>query len=241
MVLDIIRPGDKIDIRLLYQNNGKTYKSSVFDFLEDNLMEIAMPTEKGKMVLFNVDVECQLFFYTSKGLYTCDACVEKRYKKNDFFLLGVRLNGRLKKYQQREFFRIDSMVDLVYYSAPKEVLELRTVEEYLHMIESPKYHLEKQVAVTKDISGGGIRFTAKKPLEIGSYILTVIHLSNNKIDKIFYLPGEIVFCESISEEDTQENWLIRVKWIFHDLKDRDLIVKFVFEEDRAKRKKESGW
>ena len=31
---EFARPGDKIDITYLHQNNGKVYKSSVFDYLE---------------------------------------------------------------------------------------------------------------------------------------------------------------------------------------------------------------
>ena len=58
---DLIQPGDRIDIQLVYQverqQNGedievKLYKSKVCDWLSDINMEILMPTESGKMVLF---------------------------------------------------------------------------------------------------------------------------------------------------------------------------------------------
>ena len=62
MVLsDLINPGDKIDIQLTYQLEQskmgqdvevKIYKSSVFDFVSDTEIEITMPTEGSKVVLF---------------------------------------------------------------------------------------------------------------------------------------------------------------------------------------------
>ena len=90
-ITDFARPGDKIDITYLHQNNGKVYKSSVFDFLGENVMEIGMPTEGGKMVLFQVGFECSMFFYTQKGMYTCEAKVLDRYKKDGFYMMSVKI------------------------------------------------------------------------------------------------------------------------------------------------------
>ena len=56
-VSDIIRIGDKIDIRVLQEVEQaektdvtvKTYKSKVLDFRSNGNMEIAMPMEAGKL------------------------------------------------------------------------------------------------------------------------------------------------------------------------------------------------
>ena len=58
-VSDIIRIGDKIDIRVLQEVEQaektdvtvKTYKSKVLDFCSNGNMEIAMPMEAGKLVM----------------------------------------------------------------------------------------------------------------------------------------------------------------------------------------------
>ena len=119
-VSDYITPGDKIDICYLHQNNGKTYKSSVFDFLSENEIELGMPTDGGKMVMFNVGFECQFYFYTSKGLYTCEAVVTNRYKKDGFILMSAKIRTGLKKFQRREFYRLDCLIDFAYYKISKE-------------------------------------------------------------------------------------------------------------------------
>ena len=237
-VSDYITPGDKIDICYLHQNNGKTYKSSVFDFLSDNEIEMGMPTDGGKMVMFNVGFECQFYFYTSKGLYTCEAVVTNRYKKDGFILMSAKLRTGLKKFQRREFFRLECLVDFAYYPISDKVAALETTEELFEEITNPEYIDKKRLARTKDISGGGMRFTTAEKIEIGSKILSVLRLSNDKIDQMFYLVTEVISCDPV--ENMPELWVCRSKYDFKNIKDRDLIIRYVFEEDRMKRKKENG-
>lgn len=237
-IADYVKPGDKIDINFLHQNNGKTYKSSVFDFIDDNELEINMPTDEGKMVMFSVGFECQFYFYTNKGLYTCEAVITNRYKKDNFYLLSVRIKTVLKKFQRREFFRLECMIDFAYYKITEEIAGLETTEELFEEIANPDYIEQKSLARTRDISGGGIRFTAMESLEIGSKILTVIRLANGKVDHMFYLVTEIIASDPI--EKVHGFWITRAKFEFKNIKDRDLIIRYVFEEDRMRRKKENG-
>ena len=69
--------GDKIDIQLVQQleqvERGestapiRTYKSSLFDSFNEKEIEIAMPTENGRMVLFQIGFRCRLLSYTKRG------------------------------------------------------------------------------------------------------------------------------------------------------------------------------
>lgn len=233
-----ITPGDKIDINFLHQNNGKTYKSSLFDFLSENEVEIAMPTDEGKMVMFHVGFECQFYFYTSRGLYTCEAVITNRYKKDNFYLLSAKIRTGLKKFQRREFFRLECLLDFAYYKISDEVADLETTEDLFEVIADPAYIEHKKLARTKDLSGGGIRFTTMEELEVGSKILAVIRLSNDKIDHMFYLVTDIIACDAV--ENMPELWVARGKFDFKNIKDRDLIIRYVFEEDRMNRKRENG-
>ena len=237
-VADFVKPGDKIDINFLHQNNGKIYKSGVFDFLSDNELEITMPTDGGKMVIFNIGFECQFYFFTDKGLYTCEAVITNRYKRDNFYLLSAKVKTGLKKFQRREFFRLECLYDFVYYKIPKEVANLETTEELLKEIAKPEYADKKRLGSITDLSGGGMRFTIMEELEIGSKLLAVLRLSNEKIDKVFYLVTDIIACNSV--EHMPGTWVVRSKFEYKNIKERDLIIRYVFEEDRKKRKKENG-
>ena len=75
-VSDIIRIGDKIDIRVLQEVEQaektdvivKTYKSKVLDFCSNGNMEIAMPMEAGKLVLLQLGVRYELVFFSRESL-----------------------------------------------------------------------------------------------------------------------------------------------------------------------------
>ncbi len=235
---DFVRPGDKIDITYLHQNNGKTYKSSVYDFLGDTTLEIGMPTEGGKMVLFQVGFECTMFLYTQKGIFTCDAKVLDRYKKDGFYMMSVKILTVPKKYQRRDYYRVETSIDFNYYRITPEVAELESTEQLFEEITDPKYILERRYAHTLDISGGGVRFVTEEPLEAGTFLLTVIRLTNDKVDQTMYLVTEVISCNRM--ENVPQKQVVRAKFHFKDIKDRDLIVRFVFEEDRMIRKKKNG-
>ncbi len=238
MVGNIIKPGDKIDIRYLHQDNDKIYMSGVFDIISEDEIEITVPTYEGKMVLFHNGFEFEFFFYTSRGMYSCEAVVTDRYKRDNFYLLAVELTTPLKKFQRREFYRLDCMIDFAYYKIPREVAELETTEDLFEVIAAPEYLEQKKLARTKDLSGGGCRFLSTEQLEVGSYVLSVIRLSNDKVDQMFYLVTEIIASEKIKE--IEDRWITRGRFEFKNKKDRDLIIRYVFEEDRMLRKKEIG-
>lgn len=244
---ELISPGDKIDIRLLYQLEQeragndvevKTYKSSTYDYLSDTELEIAMPTENGKMVLFQTGLRCEFIFYTNRGLYMCTGIVKKRYKKDFLFALAVEIKTPPSKFQRREFFRVDCLIDMKYYKITEEVASLDSTEKLFAEIQGIDYIGAALNAVVQDISGGGIRFTTDEQLEVNSYLLIVIRLANNKMDETFYLPCKLISSNKI--EHAVGKYSNRGKFIFKDIKDRETIVRFVFEEERRIRKKELG-
>ncbi|MBQ3030295.1 MAG: flagellar brake protein [Agathobacter sp.] len=238
MGLEVVRLGDKIDINFLHQNNGKTYKSSVCDIISDKELEITMPTDEGKIVVFQVGIECQFYFYTQKGLFTCDAVITGRARRDNFLVLMARVTSPMKKFQRRDYYRVNCLLDFSYYKITDEVAALETTEDLFEEITNPDYIIQKMLARTRDLSGGGIRFNANEILKKGDKLLCVLHLQNDKMDRMFYLVSEVIDCNTI--EQVRDKWVVRAKWIFKNLKDRDLIVRYVFEEDRKLRKKENG-
>ncbi|MCI7087733.1 MAG: flagellar brake protein [Lachnobacterium sp.] len=241
---NIIIPGDKIDIRLLHQMNAednggqkaKVYKSNVCEFISDQEMEILMPIQGSRMVLLQIGAECQFVFYTRRGLYSCDAIVRERYRKDNLYLLRILFRTEPKRFQRREFFRIDYITEMQLLEITEEVAALKTTELLFMESQDIKYIDHKKKAMICDISGGGVRFTGDTPLEPGQFVLLTFRLVNENTDECFYLVSQIV---AIQKEDS-DRYSCRAKFIFKDLKDREKIVRFVFEEERRIRRKEVG-
>lgn len=241
---NIILPGDKIDIRLIHQMNveknggqkANVYQSNVSEFISDQEMEILMPMQGGRMVLLQTGAECQFVFYTRRGLYSCDVIVRERYRKDNLYLLRVLLKKQPARFQRREFFRIAVVTDMQFLEITEDVATLKTTEQLFVEIQDPKYMDHKHKAMICDISGGGVRFTTDAPLDAGQFAVLVFRLVNKNTDECFHLVSQIV--EATKEGN--DRYSCRAKFIFKDLRDREKIVRFVFEEERRIRRKEIG-
>lgn len=243
---DVIKPGDKIDIKMLHEANNeenggeaaKIYQSAVSDIFSDEELEISMPTNGGRMVLIQQDKECAFVFYAKGGMYNCNAVVKKRYRKENLYLLRVALTTDLKKFQRREFFRIPYVVPLKYYEISEETAKLPTTEELFAEIQNPEYIDLVRDGTIQNISGGGVRFASKENFKKGQNLLLVIRLTNAYTDETFYLPGQVIASEPHPSQP--QAYMHRVKFLFRDIRDREKIVRFVFEEERRIRRKEVG-
>lgn len=243
----ILHPGDKIDLRLSHlveqEQNGKDvevkiYKSSVCDFVNETDIEITMPLDGTKMVVFQKGLHCDAIFYTNSCLYKCKCLVKDRYKKQNMFFLLISVIDGIQKFQRRQFFRIDCSLDLKYYNITEDIAELDTTEQLIFESQKDNFVYEFSKGIINDISGGGIRFTTTKQLIPGEYILSFINLCNNAVDESFVLVTKIIASNIIDKVNGK--FSNRAQFIYKDLKDREKIVRFVFEEERRIRRKEMG-
>lgn len=243
---DVITPGNKIDIKMLHEqhqeeNGGETakiYQSAVSDVFSDTELEILMPTNGGRMILFQMNQECSFVFYTKGGMYRCRAQVIQRYRKENFYLLRIKIESELERFQRREFFRISYIEPLKYYEITEEVANLPTTERLFEEIQKPEYIDQKHEGTIQNISGGGVRFLSDQALEKDQNILMVLRLTNEYTDETFYLVGKVVASEKHPERTGV--YFHRIKFLFRDTRDREKIVRFVFEEERRIRRKEIG-
>lgn len=239
---NIIKPGDKIDIRLMQQiehsdrsnTEIRVYKSQVYDIYEDGELEISMPTEGGKIILLPLGVRFEFVFYSNGGLYRAEGTVKERFKRDNLFVLVIEMKSQLEKFQRREYFRLECTLDMKYYNIAEDDIADKTAEEVFDAIRSEQniYEIEKTGTVV-DISGGGMRFVSEEENKAGSNILVVVRLVGEKINKQFYLLGKVI--SSVHAATDQKKFEHRVHFILKDSKVREEIVRYVFDEERRMR------
>ncbi|MGN0352695.1 MAG: flagellar brake protein [Roseburia sp.] len=239
---NIIKPGDKIDIRLMQQieqsdrsnTEIRVYKSQVYDVYEDGELEISMPTEGGKIILLPLGVRFEFVFYSNGGLYRAEGTVKERFKRDNLFVLVIEMRSQLEKFQRREYFRLECTLDMKYYKITEDDVKNKTAEEIFDIIRSEQniYEIEKAGTVV-DISGGGMRFISEEENQAGSNILVAVRLVGEKMNKQFYLLGKVISSKHVSTEVKKfEN---RVHFILKDSKVREEIVRYIFDEERRMR------
>lgn len=215
------------------QQLKKVYSSKVFDILSDERLEILMPYEQRKLVLLPVDSEYTMYFYVDNGIFECTARIVDRYKTSNTFILVVELLTPLRKYQRREYYRYNC------------VLELQTreiSEEERTFLDSPimefiqELPLEKSVIV--DISGGGLRFISRQRYKEGTLLYCKYNLPDNEEQKMYEIAGRVLHVVPL--EKRPGYFEHRIQYHNIDNRKREEIIRYIFEQERRNRKKEKG-
>ncbi len=234
-----IQVGNKIEIESIKKTTDelgeitrKTYRSELYDIESDDVIKIAMPMEQTKIVLLPVDAEYSLCFYTPGGLYQCLARVIERYKSNSLFVLSMELQTDLQKYQRREYYRLNTVLDM-----KSKVID-ENVPGGLEQVQFIDTDLTFDNGTMVDISGGGARFISQVRYQEGVLIRFVFSLFVNGRVTEYKLVGKVLKSTPIeNREDSYEN---RIQFVNMVNDDRESIIKYIFEEERKLRHRERG-
>lgn len=245
MNVDILKPGDKIEIQILQQleqgrKSGElpvTYYSMVEDIQEDGLIEVVMPTKVGKNEPLLSGVRLEFVFYTDTGRYRCVAHVKKRYVRGNRYLMLVEPKTPLEKFQRREYYRFECAMDMQYLMITEEEAEIEDITELKehHRLNYPEDLFQDAVAV--DVSGGGIRFIGNTPGSKGDYLVISIRLKNDSMDYLLEIVGRILLCQKIESGKREEKYEYRTNFLMKNQKEREIIIKYIFEQERINKQK----
>ncbi len=240
MLSDIVQAGQVVEMQSAQKasaNNSdeeisKMYRTKVFDVLTEDRLEVIMPMEKTKLILLPIDGEFDLCFYTDNGLYQCFCRVIDRYKSNNVYILVMELTSNLRKYQRREYYRFSCALEMKSrVLEPEEVKAVDRRELYL----VPGLPVKRSVIV--DISGGGLRFIANYQYETDSMIFINYKLLVHGEAKDYQLVGKVLSSSEL--ENRPGIFEHRVQYVNVDIDVREEIIRYIFEEERKQRHKDS--
>lgn len=223
--------GNKIELVRLDQvirneQNKKVYVSKIFDILEKDTLQIAMPIYEGRIVPLDLDERYTACFYTERGLLQCNVLVTARYKSGNLFFLDVKMLGKLEKVQRRQFYRYDCLLDARIRIVSDEEYDTGIPDD----VSIPEDALPWQPAKIVDISGGGVRLNQRN------------HIERNEVVKLKFMVailGEVIpfnlFARILSSTPVQgrsDMYEQRMEFLKITQDERDKIVRFIFESER---------
>ena len=237
MIEKFISPGDKVEMKSTVNvvlpdgtKGIKTYKSSVYDILDEGRLEIVMPKDQTKLVLLPVDGEYDVCFYTHGGMYRADVRIIEIQKINGIYVLVMDLTSNLRKYQRREYYRFNCIIEMMAREMTKKETDIYA-EGLAELL--PQSDMIRGVIV--DISGGGARFVSRQLFRESSMILMRFELPILDTEKSFLLVGRVIYSsEIVNRANEFEN---RVKFELIDSVTREKIIRYIFNEERKNRKK----
>lgn len=207
--------GNKLEIELMYSNIKERLISQVIDIVSDKTLLIGIPISKGNIIPISIRDEINLT-YNKKNIanYGFKAKVIDRGSKAGVFYLKVQRVSDINKIQRRDYFRLDIVLNV-------EVNVKNDSNEILGQIH----------ALSKDISGGGLKLISKEPIKKGLKVDVVIKGK----DKIINIDAKVLRC--VLDEEVEGKYEIGLKYGDKNVNAREDIVKFIFDEQRKMRKK----
>lgn len=247
----ILNIGDKIEMthtksasrQKLSEN---TYRSMLLDYDGRRSARIAMPIFEGRVVPLEVEDEYELCFFSAAGLYRCNAKVIRRFREGKMHVLLVEFLTPLKKHQRRQFFRLECMQeiqsrviteeektlrDFIFANKFQDGAQLDIYEEKLE-----EFSRNWDTVLMTDISGGGVRLQTKTWVEPKSSIEVLIPLEIE--GGIIPFKNEAKVVNTIDLKSSAGVYELRCEFEQITKQQQELIVKFVFEEQKRRLRKE---
>lgn len=233
-----VKPGVRVDITPLEKRKAlasdeegvKQYKTRVYDLISEEELQLNMPFENGRLILLNVGKEYELCFFTDSGLYQCSAMVTERFKSNNVFIVSLELTSPLRRFQRREYFRLNCILDMKCRALGEKA------DENMSKVEIFDADFTMEDGTIVDISGGGVRFLSSHRHEQDTSILFSFNLAIGGKDVQFKVIGRIIASTQAGNGGKYEN---RVQFTDIPAEDRESIIKYIFEEERKIRRKEN--
>lgn len=246
-----IRIGDKIELihvksatnRALSTNK---YGSKLLDYDGFYEAKIAIPIFEGRIVPLEVGDEYLLCFFTLNGLYQCEAQIKKRTVENNVYVIMVEFVSKPKKYQRRGFYRLACLFPIRERSVSDEehvLMEQLAKNEFSN--EQEKANCKEQLkeilpewkeAFVSDISGGGVRFHSHEERTPGEVIELFIPLVFK--DEVVPIKASMKVISCIRSVSGKIPYETRGEFVDMEGINRELIIKYVFEEQRKRLRKD---
>lgn len=208
---DGINIGDRIEIIKITTKSERTYPSQILDIINEGNYLISGPIWQNQIIPMHKGEKIKISYVVkNKGRYAFDALVIRREYKN-IYILEIQKISNIKKYQMRRYYRFNISIPVI-----KEFV-LKTKAEDEILIEECK---------TKDISGSGFRLYSNYKHDVGDIVKCKFKIDDHFMD----IKGKIVRTEEIDTFDYK--YSLGIDFIDISEKDRDIIIKFIFKQER---------
>lgn len=246
----VINIGDKIELTHVKSEfrsrlSKRRYGSKLLDYDGVRSAKIAMPIYEGKVIPLQVGDEYDLCFFTAAGLYRCRAKISNRFREGKMHVIAVEFLSLPKKFQRRMFYRLECMEEIRYrvVSEQERILaefiasgiedenQKKAYEEKLK-----EFKAEWEDALLTDISGGGVRIQCRQEVEPDSFVevVMVLPVKNKRIR--MQCTAKVV--ATVKRDDAINGFELRCEFDRIEKDDRELIVQYVFEEQKRRLRKE---
>ena len=217
MIMDTaeLKIGDKIFISKA-EHPTNQYSSQILDIINEKKLIIGGPIRRSTIIHMRPNTVLDISYYKEKiGKFIFKAMITDVWEKRIYKLKIERISD-ITKIQDRNFFRLP--------------VALKVEKEYSIKEDGDETSI-KEVCMTGDISGGGVKLFSNFEHTKEDKLMLTLFIKNMEIITL----GEVVRVSETKNIDYK--YEIGVKFIAMDNFKRDMIIKYIFEQQREIRKK----
>ncbi len=213
----------------------KTYMCSVHEGLDGDTFRITNPTQQSRMIPLHAGERFNAYFFLSK-IYHAPVSVVKNITDGKFRVVVMKLDGSVMKYERRQFFRLDTNIDVRYLVITAEnAMQFKEATQNGTLLTMPGF----EMGTTIDISGGGVRFVSDRELPVSAMVITHMVANTPAGEKKNYVfLGKIIRSEKHPE--VRGKFDHRMQFVDMKQEAREEFVRFIFEIERQRLKKRGG-
>jgi c-di-GMP-binding flagellar brake protein YcgR len=238
MLSKVLSVGDKVELTRVQAAQSdasmrkKVYVSQIYEVVDETRVKVGMPIENGHIVALAPNTRLDACFYTAKGLYHGRVVVVERMRENNIYVMVVELQYELKKFQRRQYYRLNCTMDLLHRPMEDEEQEL-FINKGIAPDDSNIVGFKNGIAL--DFSGGGIRFISQEKYNKEDLIVIRLKISYDDEYKIYSVVSRVI--SSIPAKNGRGNIEHRVEFVDLNSKIREEIIRYIFREERKQRQK----
>ena len=248
----LIETGTKLELKKIRHVDAMEEISYVSRFLYQKSADeavIEMPVKGGSLVALEPEELFQVCFYTNKGLYQCQSQVVSRHYEDSLPVAVIKLRSEFEKLQRRQYYRMECLLQMEFCPLTEEEYDEMLFQKSISVREPAEKEVSETAeegtqprffhGVALDISGGGIRFNAEHPAESGDIIAMRIAFMSEEARKLQLLFAKVLTVTPVQNRSGMFEH--RVEYVSISNMERESIIRYIFLEERKRRKKESGF
>lgn len=231
-VLNIMRPGDKLEMHYINsENKDLILETLVYDLISEDEIYIQNPFYEHKLYMIPMNEELTCFAKRQDyGVIGFSLTTLGREKLGNVFVIKCKISSSLKKQQRRHFYRVRTYEDMEVYC----MVDVQGHPANYYISDPDKANEQKidfKVSLT-DLSGGGARIRSRIELPLGTFIYIKLPILSNPI----LIHGIVVRCEHSTINENEFEIGIQ----FENLPNEIIraITSFVFRTQQKARRRE---
>lgn len=205
-----LKPGLTVDLHVLEGEYEGKYKTQV-DEVGEKRVSVLAPYQEREVVPLREGTRVEIVFWDDVASYAMETVIEQRIAV-PVPIFVLKLPDDIRRIQRRNFVRVDA-----FYPVSFQVVLKTGLSDWLK-------------GSMLDLSGGGMRFQTREKLDRSSIIYSYLKLPTGEIKT----PARVCRVQPI--EDTKK-YSVSVDFYQISERDRDSIIRCVFDIQREMRKK----